>query len=257
MKKIFMVVLMMLTLTCGIAYGKDNSLEDIKKKGYFTIGLDATFAPMGFRDESGELVGFDIDLAKEVAKRMGVEAKFKPCEWDAIIFDLRSKNIDMVWNGMSVTEQRKKQVAFTEPYLVVGQIIFTRKGTSPAKINELAGKIVGVQLGSSGALAVEKNPVSSEIKEVKKYATNVEALLDLEAGRTEAVVMDSVSGQYYNSKKNTLTYSEESLSDEYYAVALRKGDQTLLDEINKQINAMKADGTFDKISEKWLGTKNN
>ena len=257
MKKIFMVVLMMLTLTCGIAYGKDNSLEDIKKKGYFTVGLDATFAPMGFRDESGELVGFDIDLAKEVAKRMGVEAKFKPCEWDAIIFYLRSKNIDMVWNGMSVTEQRKKQVAFTEPYLVVGQIIFTRKGTSPAKINELAGKIVGVQLGSSGALAVEKNPISSEIKEVKKYATNVEALLDLEAGRTDAVVMDSISGQYYNSKKNTLTYSEESLSDEYYAVALRKGDQTLLDEINKQINAMKADGTFDKISEKWLGTKNN
>ena len=257
MRKVFMAVLMMLALTCGIAYGKDNSLEDIKKKGYFTVGLDATFAPMGFRDESGELVGFDIDLAKEVAKRMGVEAKFKPCEWYAIIFDLRSKNIDMVWNGMSVTEQRKKQVAFTEPYLVVGQIIFTRKGTAPAKINELAGKVVGVQLGSSGALAVEKSPIASQIKEVKKYATNVEALLDLEAGRTDAVVMDSVSGQYYNSKKNTLTYSEESLSDEYYAVALRKGDQALLDEINKQINAMKADGTFDKISKKWLGTKNN
>lgn len=257
MKKIFMAVLMMLTLTCGIAYGKDNSLEDIKKKGYFTVGLDATFAPMGFRDESGELVGFDIDLAKEVAKRMGVEAKFKPYEWDAIIFDLRSKNIDMVWNGMSVTEQRKKQVAFTEPYLVVGQIIFTRKGTAPAKINELAGKVVGVQLGSSGALAVEKSPIASQIKEIKKYATNVEALLDLEAGRTDAVVMDSVSGQYYNSKKNTLTYSEESLSDEYYAVALRKGDQALLDEINKQINTMKADGTFDKISEKWFSAKNN
>lgn len=257
MKKVFMAVLMMLTLTFGIAYGKDNSLEDIKKKGYFTVGLDATFAPMGFRDESGELVGFDIDLAKEVAKRMGVEAKFKPCEWDGIIFDLRSKNIDMVWNGMSVTEQRKKQVAFTEPYLVDGQIIFTKSGTAPAKVSELAGKVVGVQLGSSGALAVEKNPIASEIKEIKKYATNVEALLDLEAGRTDAVVMDSVSGKYYNSKKNTLTYSEESLSDEYYAVALRKGDQTLLDEINRQINAMKADGTFDKISEKWLGTKNN
>lgn len=156
MKKVFMAVLMMLTLTFGIAYGKDNSLEDIKKKGYFTVGLDATFAPMGFRDESGELVGFDIDLAKEVAKRMGVEAKFKPCEWDGIIFDLRSKNIDMVWNGMSVTEQRKKQVAFTEPYLVDGQIIFTKSGTAPAKVSELAGKVVGVQLGSSGALAVEK-----------------------------------------------------------------------------------------------------
>ena len=76
-------------------------------------------------------------------------------------------------------------------------------------------------------------------------------------GRTDAVVMDSVSGQYYNSKKNTLTYSEESLSDEYYAVALRKGDQALLDEINRQINTMKADGTFDKISEKWFSAKNN
>lgn len=257
MKKVFMVVLMMLALTCGIAYGKDNSLEDIKKKGYFIVGLDATFAPMGFRDESGEIVGFDIDLAKEVAKRMGVEAKFKPCEWDGIIFDLRSKNIDMVWNGMSVTEQRKKQVAFTEPYLVDGQIIFTKSGTAPAKVSELAGKVVGVQLGSSGALAVERNPIASQIKEIKKYATNVEALLDLEAGRTDAVVMDSISGKYYNSKKNTLTYSEESLSDEYFAVAIRKDDKALLEEINKQIDAMKADGTFDEISKKWLGVKNN
>lgn len=257
MKKVFMVVLMMLALTCGIAYGKDNSLEDIKKKGYFIVGLDATFAPMGFRDESGELVGFDIDLAKEVAKRMGVEAKFKPCEWDGIIFDLKSKNIDMVWNGMSVTEQRKKQVAFTEPYLVDGQIIFTKSGTAPAKVSELAGKVVGVQLGSSGALAVERNPIASQIKEIKKYATNVEALLDLEAGRTDAVVMDSISGKYYNSKKNTLTYSEESLSDEYFAVAIRKDDKALLEEINKQIDAMKADGTFDEISKKWLGVKNN
>lgn len=257
MKKVFMVVLMMLALTCGIAYGKDNSLEDIKKKGYFIVGLDATFAPMGFRDESGEIVGFDIDLAKEVAKRMGVEAKFKPCEWDGIIFDLRSKNIDMVWNGMSVTEQRKKQVAFTEPYLVDGQIIFTKSGTAPAKVSELAEKVVGVQLGSSGALAVERNPIASQIKEIKKYATNVEALLDLEAGRTDAVVMDSISGKYYNSKKNTLTYSEESLSDEYFAVAIRKDDKALLEEINKQIDAMKADGTFDEISEKWLGVKNN
>lgn len=252
-----MVVLMMLALTCGIAYGKDNSLEDIKKKGYFIVGLDATFAPMGFRDESGEIVGFDIDLAKEVAKRMGVEAKFKPCEWDGIIFDLKSKNIDMVWNGMSVTEQRKKQVAFTEPYLVDGQIIFTKSGTAPAKVSELAGKVVGVQLGSSGALAVERNPIASQIKEIKKYATNVEALLDLEAGRTDAVVMDSISGKYYNSKKNTLTYSEESLSDEYFAVAIRKDDKALLEEINKQIDAMKADGTFDEISKKWLGVKNN
>lgn len=255
MKKIFLTMLVILGLICGTAYGKDSSLEEVKEKGYFIIGLDATFAPMGFRAETGELVGFDIDLAKEVAKRMGVEARFKPCEWDGIIFELRSKNIDMVWNGMTITEQRKKQVAFSETYLIDGQIIFTRKGTKPVKIKDLAGKVVGVQLGSSGALAVEKSSIFKQIKEIKKYSTNVEALLDLEAGRTDAVVMDSVSGKYYNSKKNTLIYSEESLSDEHYAVAFRKNDKTVIEEINKQLINIKADGTFEKISEKWLGKK--
>ena len=235
------------------SFGADKSLETVKEKGYFIVGLDATFAPMGYRDESGEIVGFDIDLAKEVAKRMGVEARFKPCEWDAIIFDLRSKNIDMVWNGMTITPARAKQVAFTKPYLSDNQIIFTRKGTAPAKVQDLAGKVVGVQLGSSGAQSVEDNPINKEIKELKKYATNVEALMDLEAGRLDAVVMDEISGKYYNAKKSTLTYSVETLADEDFGVALRKQDKALVDEINRLLDEMKADGTFDKIKVKWLG----
>ena len=252
MKKIVMCLMLMVTVFVS-SFGADKSLEDVKKKGYFIVGLDATFAPMGYRDEKGELVGLDIDLAKEVAKRMGVEARFKPCEWDAIVFDLRSKNIDMVWNGMTITPAREKQVAFTKPYLSNDQIIFTRKGTDPAKVENLAGKIVGVQLGSSGAQSVEDYPIRKVIKELKKYATNVEALMDLEAGRLDAVVMDEVSGKYYNSKKDTLNYSVENLSKESYGVAIRKQDKTLLDEINKQLDAMKADGTFDQLKEKWLG----
>ncbi|WP_286034167.1 amino acid ABC transporter substrate-binding protein [Fusobacterium necrogenes] len=252
MKKVVMCLMMMVSVFIS-SFGADKSLEEIKKKGYFIVGLDATFAPMGFRDEKGEIVGLDIDLAKEVAKRMGVEARFKPSEWDAIIFELRSKNIDMVWNGMTVTPAREKQVAFTKPYLTDNQIIFTRKGTEPAKVQDLAGKVVGVQLGSSGAQSVEDNPIRKEIKELKKYATNVEALLDLEAGRLDAVVMDEISGEYYNAKKSTLTYSVETLADENYAVALRKQDKTLLNEINKLLDEMKKDGTFDKIVEKWLG----
>ena len=116
MKKFLMSLVLMVCVFVS-SFGADKSLETVKEKGYFIVGLDATFAPMGYRDESGEIVGFDIDLAKEVAKRMGVEARFKPCEWDAIIFDLRSKNIDMVWNGMTITPARAKQVAFTKPYL--------------------------------------------------------------------------------------------------------------------------------------------
>lgn len=252
MKKVVMILVMLVGIFVS-SFGADNSLKDVQKKGYFIVGLDATFAPMGYRDENGEIVGLDIDLAKEVARRMGVEVKFKPCEWDGIIFDLRSKNIDMVWNGMTVTPAREKQVAFTTPYLSDNQIIFTRQGSAPAKVSDLAGKVVGVQLGSSGAQAVEDNPIRKDIKELKKYSTNVEALLDLEAGRLDAVVMDEVSGKYYNAKKSTLTYSTEKLADESFAVALRKQDKALLDEINKNLDEMRKDGTFDKIKSKWLG----
>lgn len=253
MKKILVCLMLMVGLLSTSIFGADKSLENIKDKGYFIVGLDATFAPMGYRDESGEIVGLDIDLAKEAAKRMGVEVQFKPCEWDAIIFDLRSKNIDMVWNGMTVTPARAKQVAFTKPYLTDNQIIFTRQGSEPAKVKDLAGKIVGVQLGSSGAQAVEDNPIRKEIKELKKYGTNVEALMDLEAGRLDAVVMDEISGKYYNAKKGTLTYSVEDLALEDFAVALRKQDVALLNELNRVLDEMKADGTFEEIRVKWLG----
>lgn len=253
MKKIFMLCMLLIGIISTTIFAKDNSLEDVKKKGYFIVGLDATFAPMGYRDNNDEIVGFDIDLAKEVAKRMGVEARFKPCEWDAIIFELRSKNIDMVWNGMTVTPSRAKQVLFSTPYLSNRQIIFTRKGVGAYKVEDLAGKIVGVQLGSSGAQSVEDNPIKNQIKELKKYSTNVEALLDLEAGRLDAVVMDEVSGKYYNSKKSTLDYSVENLANEEFAIAFRKNEVTLANEINTILEQMIQDGTFAQIQNKWFG----
>ncbi|WP_270749908.1 amino acid ABC transporter substrate-binding protein [Fusobacterium hominis] len=253
MKKILSVVLLIMGILSTVVFGKDNSLEKIKEKGYFTVGLDATFAPMGYRDENGQIVGFDVDLAKEVAKRIGVEVKFKPCEWDGIIFDLRSGNIDMVWNGMTVTPSRAKQVLFSQPYLANDQVIFTRKDQGTYTIDDLSGKVVGVQLGSSGAMAVENSKVKNDIKDVKKYSTNVEALMDLEAGRLDAVVMDEVSGNYYNQKKSTLNSSVEQLSKEEFAVALRKNDNSLTDEINKQLADMKIDGTYEQIKIKWFG----
>lgn len=252
MKKLLMVILMVVGLFTGV-YAADKSFDKVKDKGVLVVGLDATFAPMGFRGENGEIVGFDIDLAKEVAKRWGVEVEFKPCEWDGIIFDLNSGNIDMVWNGMTMTEERIKQVTFSEPYFTDGQLIFSRKGEEVKKVTELEGKVVGLQLGSSADYAVQKSDIFSKIKEVKKYATNVEALMDLEAGRTDAVVVDTVAGKYYNSKRATLTYSDESLTTEYYGVAMRKKDKALAEKLNATLDEMRTDGTFDKISEKWFG----
>lgn len=252
MKKLLAVIIMVLGFAT-MSYGADKSLEKIQKAGKMVVGLDATFAPMGFRDEKGEIVGFDIDLANEVAKRLGIKAEFKPCEWDGIIFDLKSKKIDMVWNGMTMTEERKRQVTFSKPYFEDGQLIFSSKENKVNKVNELAGKVVGLQLGSSADYAVQKNDVFPKIKEVKKYATNVEALMDLEAGRTDAVVVDTVAGKYYNSKKNNLAYSSESLTKEYYGIAMRNGDKKFIKAIDDTLDEMRKDGSFKKIYVKWFG----
>ncbi|MDP0489009.1 MAG: amino acid ABC transporter substrate-binding protein [Fusobacterium sp. JB021] len=256
MKKLLAIIIMVLGIGT-MSFGADKSLAKIKKAGKMVVGLDATFAPMGFRDENGEIVGFDIDLAKEVAGRLGIKAEFKPCEWDGIIFDLKSRKIDMVWNGMTITPEREKQITFSKAYFEDGQIIFSKRENKVDKVNELEGKKVGVQLGGSADFAVQKSEVFGRIQEVKKYATNVEALMDLEAGRLDAVVVDAVAGKYYNSKKNNLTYSSESLTKEYYGVGMRNKDKTFREAINNTLDEMKADGTFKVIYEKWFGKEEN
>lgn len=263
MKKItalLLIGIMVLSTTALGFFGKkQDTLAKIQKEGRFIVGLDDTFAPMGFRDENGEVVGFDIDLAKETAKRMGVTAEFKAVDWDGVIFELKSKKIDVVWNGMTITEERKKQITFSDSYFTGEQILITRYGSEIKSVDALAGKTVGTQLGSTSYFALEKSPVFSELKDVKKYSSNVEALLDLEAGRTDAVVIDSMVGRYYATKKEAkdgkeiFSFVDESLADEYVGIGIRQEDKTLVDEINKIMSDMKADGTFNKIYEKWFG----
>ncbi len=261
MKKlgVFLLGILFISTTALGFFGGKDTLEKIKREGRFVVGLDDTFAPMGFRDEAGEIVGFDIDLAKEAARRMGVEAEFKPVDWDGVIFELKSKKIDMVWNGMTITEERKKQIAFSDVYYTGEQIAITRAGSDIKSISDLAGKVVGTQMGSTSYFALEKNPVFSDVKGVKKYTSNVEALLDLEAGRIEAVIIDSMVGRYYATKKeekegkDIFAFVDDSLANEYVGIGIRKEDQTLVSEINRVMAEMKADGTFDTIYAKWFG----
>lgn len=264
MKRFFIVLLVILAGVQSFAFSNKtgDTLEKIKKDGYFTVGLDDTFAPMGFRGENNEIIGFDIDLAKEVANRMGVEVKFKPCDWDGIIFELRSKKVDMVWSGMTITESRKKQIAFSKPYFTGEQTIITRSGSDIKEISDLAGKTIGIQMGSSSNVALEKNPISSKVKNVRKYGTNVEVLLDLEAKRTDAVVIDSIVGRYYVTKKENkenkdiFTVLNDSLSVEDMGIGMRKEDKSLISEIDNAIDGMKKDGTYNTIYEKWFGRRN-
>ena len=147
-----------------------------------TVGLDDHFPPMGFRDDKNELVGFDIDLAKEAGKRLGLEVKFKAIDWSAKEAELSGKRVDVLWNGLTITEQRKANILFTKPYLENRQIIVV---TEKAEIKDkagLAGKVVGVQDGSSAIEAVQKDEATAKsLKELKKFGDNVTALMDLSA----------------------------------------------------------------------------
>lgn len=275
MRKIVSIILVILGITamltgCGssnktvdstanqnsaAASSKENNLNGIKGKGKFIVGLDDTFAPMGFRDEKGEIVGFDIDMAKEVAKRLGVSVEFKPVDWDGVVLSLKNKDIDVIWNGLTITDERKEQIDFSNPYLENRQIIVVKSGSGIKSKADLSGKTVGLQLGSSSeeALNADENTAKS-LKEIRKYSTNTEALLDLKNGRIDAVVVDEVLGRYYI-QKNPEDYVvlDDDFGKEEYGVGIRKEDSDFKEAIDKAIDEMKADGTADKISVKWFG----
>ena len=217
------------------------------------VGLDDNFPPMGFRDEKGELVGYDLDLAREAGKRMGVEMEFKPIDWSAKEAELNGKRVDLLWNGMTITEERKKNVNFTKPYMQNQQIVIvTEKSPIQAKA-ELAGKVVGVQDGSTAVEAVQKDPLAKDIKELKKFGDNVAALMDLTTGRLDAVVVDEVVGRYYTSKKpGEYRVLADNFGSEDYGVAVRKDNAELLTKLDQTLDAMVADGSAKTIYDKWF-----
>jgi len=219
------------------------------------VGLDDNFPPMGFRDEKNELVGFDIDMAREAAKRMGMEVDFKPIDWSAKEAELSAKRVDVLWNGLTITEERKKNIAFTAPYMENHQIVVVA-ATSPIKTRaDLADKVVGAQDGSSAVDAVKKDDaVFKSFKEFKTFGDNVTALMDLATGRLDAVVVDEVVGRYYVAKKpQDYAVLDDNFGTEEYGVGVRQSDTELLGQLNKALADMKQDGTAAKIATQWFG----
>ena len=233
---------------------EDNSLQTIKDAGKLVLGLDDTFAPMGFRDGSGEIVGFDIDLAKEVASRMGVELEIKPIDWSSSILSLNKGDIDVLWNGVTINESRKEQINFSKPYLNNRLIIVKPKDRNDINSKEdLAGKVLGVQVGSNDE-ALQSDPISKEAKEIRKYDVNVNAFLDLKAKRIDAVIIDEVAAQYYISEEKVdfVVVENSPLTEEFYGIGFRKSDGELLAEVDRILDEMKADGKAAEISQKWF-----
>ena len=255
--------LLMLSLTAGVLLsgcGNKDSAPAAQSAAApalptkIVIGLDDNFPPMGFRNEKNELVGFDISMAQEATRRMGIEAEFKPIDWSAKEAELNGKRVDMLWNGLTITEERKKNIAFTSPYMENHQIIVVPKSSTIKTKAELAARVIGIQDGSSAIDAVQRDPIAASFKELKKFGDNVTALMDLSTGRLDAVVLDEVVGRYYTAKRpDDYAVLEDNFGTEEYGVGLRKDDSELLAGLQKAMDEMKADGSAARISTEWFG----
>lgn len=220
------------------------------------VGLDDNFPPMGFRDEKNELVGFDIDMAREVAKRANIEVEFKPIDWNAKEAELLGKRVDVLWNGLTILEERKEKILFSDPYMVNKQIIIV-KADSPIKTKaDMAGKVVGAQEGSSAVTAMAKDKeLSDQFKETKLFGDNITALMDLEAGRLDVVVVDEVVGRFLvNKKPDNYVVLAEDFGTEDYGVGFRKDDEATRNKVNDVLTEMKKDGKAAEIAQKWFGS---
>ncbi|WAW15729.1 amino acid ABC transporter substrate-binding protein [Peptostreptococcus equinus] len=253
----FMIVALIVAAGVSACSEKNDNKSDSKNGKVIVVGFDNTFVPMGFLDDKNQIVGFDIDLAKEAFKRMGMTPKFENIDWSMKEQSLKNKNVDVLWNGYSITEERKKQVNFTDPYLDNKQIIITMSKESFNKKDDLKGQIVGTQAASSGLEAIEADKAFTDMIKDKKattYDTYDKALRDLEIGRVKAIVGDEVLLKYYIKQRGEDKYKilEGDLGSEQYGVGFRKEDKELRDKLNKTLKEMKDDGTFKKIEEKWF-----
>ncbi|TWS95298.1 amino acid ABC transporter substrate-binding protein [Streptococcus sp. sy018] len=231
-----------------------------EKEKTITIGFDNTFVPMGFEDESGQNVGFDIDLANALFESYGIKVKWQAINWDLKETELTNGKIDLIWNGYSMTDERAKKVLFTNPYMNNEQVLVTKKSSKINSFAEMKDKVLGVQAGSSGYDAFQNNPqVLKDLvkdQDATQYSTFTEALIDLKNDRIDGLLIDRVYANYYLQKEGQLDQYNiiaSEYSGEDFAVGARQADKTLVDKINQGFKNLYQSGEFQKISDKWFG----
>ena len=242
MKK-FLVGLLTVALAASMLVGcgkkeekkkADNSLKDVQSKKELVLGLDSSFPPMGFTDKKDNIVGFDIDLAKEVTKRMGIKLKLQPINWNSKEQELNTEKVDCLWNGVTYSKARAKEMLCSESYMDNHQVLIVPANSKIKSLKDITKDTeVGIQSGSTAADAAD-------------------SVNDLGHG-LDAAVMDEVVAKYYT-KKDAGKYKvlEDSVAKEKYVIGFRKDDKALCNEVVKQLKAMAKDGTLKKISEKWF-----
>ena len=239
---------------------KVDNWEKYQQHKSITVGLDNTFVPMGFEEKNGNYAGFDIELAQYVSKKLGITVHFQPIDWDMKETELQNGTIDAIWNGYSATDERREKVAFTIPYMQNTQILVVKKTSGIHSVEDMTGKVLGAQNGSSGMLDFEEHPevLKNRVKsgDADQYQSVNEAIIDLKNDRIDALLIDRVYADYY--------LTTEGIADEYdtipsgfesesFAVGVRPADKKLLEALNQAFKELYQDGIFQQISQKWFG----
>ena len=233
---------------------KDPSLKKILDKGELIVGLDDEYPPMGYVDENGEIVGFDIDIARATCERLGVKLVLKSIVWDEKENLLNSGEIDCIWSAMSVTPARSASMNLSEPYLKNDLIFVVAGDSNIASLKDVKGKIVGVQAGSTTQEEIRASDLYTSIS-VATYDSNIELLEDLHNGKVDVALVDSLTAYFFiKSRSESFFVLPDYLSEEKCAIGFRKNDSALRDRVQQILGEMKADGTLGEISTKWFGS---
>ncbi len=237
-----------------------DNWDKYQQQKSITVGFDNTFVPMGFEEKNGNYAGFDIELAKYVSKKLGITVHFQPIDWDMKETELQNGSIDAIWNGYSATDERREKVAFTIPYMQNTQILVVKKTSGIHSVEDMTGKVLGAQNGSSGMLDFEEHPevLKNRVKggDSDQYQSVNEAIIDLKNDRIDALLIDRVYADYY--------LTTEGITDEYdtipsgfesesFAVGVRPADKKLLEALNQAFKELYQEGIFQQISQKWFG----
>lgn len=240
---------------------KETKTEDSKDKEnsdkQFIVGFDAEYPPYGYKDDNGEYVGFDLDLAQEVCARNGWELVKQPIDWDSKDMELNSGSIDCIWNGFTMTG-REDDYTWSKPYVDNSIVVVVKEGSGIEKKEDLAGKVVAVQADSSGLAALtdeedneENLKLAASFSDLQQVADYNTAFMNLEAGAVDAIVVDIGVADYQLESRTGFAMLDDKIRTEQYAVGFKLGNEELRDQVQTTLDEMVKDGTFDDIAKKW------
>lgn len=253
-----MIAMIMSPLLSLTTQAQTESDDPTQGESYI-IGLDDTFAPMGYRDEAGELVGFDIDLANAMAEIYDWDISFQPIDWALKETELNSGNIDMIWNGYGVTPERLEKVAMSEPYIMSSQIVVSKDGSGIDTLSDLTDKTIATQSGSTSVDFMQAWPndqYNQLAEEPVLYPDYNQAFIDLSSDRVDSVYVGILFGLYSLGQRDDgddYQYFIDETTEEPMAVGVRKSDEELLAALNNGFDEMRSNGTYDEIYAKWFG----